>query len=74
MDSLESGTHGLRVEFNNGDTATATFKVVKEAKQSSNSNNPKTNDNLPYNLTMLIISVICLICVLMYAKKTVFKK
>ena len=71
MDSLESGTHGLKVEFNNGDTATATFKVVKDIKTSTN---PKTNDNLPFNVTMLIISIICLICVSIYAKKTVFKK
>lgn len=64
MNSLSAGTHGLKVVFNNGDTATATFKVVK----TETSNNPKTNDNIMSIVYILIVSILWLLSMVFYTK------
>ena len=71
LDELATGTHGLKLEFNNESTATATFKIVKDVKPSSN---PKTNDNIMDNLFLLIISVLSLLSMIFFVKMKKYEK
>lgn len=71
LDELSTGTHGLKLEFNNESTATATFKIVKDVKPASN---PKTNDNIMDNLFLLIISVLSLLSMIFFVKMKKYEK
>ena len=70
MNSLSAGTHGFKVVFNNGDTATATFRIVRV----ESSSNPKTSDNINGVVYILIVSILWLLSMLFYTKLRHVKK
>ena len=53
MDTLSTGTHTLKVTFNNGGTSETTFTVAKQEEK-----NPQTSDNIISYISILGLSII----------------
>ena len=64
MNTLSAGNHTLKVVFNNGGTAEATFKVSKIA-----TTNPQTGDNITNYLLVLGLCIVSIISISLYTKK-----
>ena len=67
MKSLASGDHTLKVEFNNGKTATTKF-IVKGA--TTNTTNPQTLDNITTYVSVLFIGLMAIVSTLYLIKKS----
>ena len=64
MNTLSAGNHTLKVVFNNGGTAKATFTILEKAEA-----NPKTGDNINNYLLLLGLSIVSITSLCLYAKK-----
>ena len=67
VDTLDTGTHSLKVTFNNGGVAATTFNI--EDANLPDEQVPKTLDNIVTYVLMLIISLISIIGTVFYIKK-----
>ena len=64
MNTLSAGNHTLKVVFNNGGTAEATFTILEKAEA-----NPKTGDNINNYLLLLGLSIVSITSLCLYTKK-----
>ena len=67
LNTLSTGNHTLKVVFNNGGTAEATFTVLEKA-----ATNPKTGDNIINYISILGLSIIAISIVGIYLRKKRF--
>ena len=65
MNKLSSGEHTLKVEFNNGKTATTQFKV-----KGATTTNPQTLDNITTYVSVLFIGLMAIVSTLYLIKKS----
>ena len=65
MNKLSSGEHTLKVEFNNGQTATTTFKV-----KGVSTTNPQTGDNITSYVCVFFIGLMAIVSTLYLIKKS----
>lgn len=65
MNKLSSGEHTLKVEFNNGQTATTTFKV-----KGVSTTNPQTGDNIQSYVCVFFIGLMAIVSTLYLIKKS----